>query len=80
MRKEFAVCERSVINELLIHRDSIIPPPLHIKLGLVKQFVIALDTNNACFEYIGITFSVLSSEKTTVGIFDGLPISKLIKD
>jgi len=34
---------QNVINELLVTRDRIILPPLHIKLGLMKQFVKALN-------------------------------------
>jgi hypothetical protein len=34
---------QNVINEPLVARDRIILPPLHIKLGLMKQFVKALN-------------------------------------
>ena len=32
-----------MINEPLVDRNSILLPPLHMKLGLMKQFVKALD-------------------------------------
>ncbi|GBN71750.1 hypothetical protein AVEN_92763-1 [Araneus ventricosus] len=35
--------EKYVINNPLVGREKIIFPPLHIKLGLMKQFVKALD-------------------------------------
>ena len=47
------VGQTNVINEALFSRDKIILPPLHIKLGLMKQFVKALDKDGPCFVYIG---------------------------
>jgi hypothetical protein len=41
---------QNVINETLVARDRIILPPLHIKLGLMKQFVKALNKNGSCIE------------------------------
>jgi hypothetical protein len=79
-REELVVGEKNVINEPLVNRDRIILPPLHIKLGLMKQFVKALDQNGACFSYICSEFPGLSNEKLKAGIFDGPQIRKLIKD
>ena len=55
-------------------------PPLHIKLGLMKQFVKALDKTGQCFQYISAVFPGLSNEKLKAGIFDGPQIRTLIKD
>lgn len=39
VREELVPCkERNVINDPLVDRDRILFPPLHIKLGLIKQF------------------------------------------
>ena len=38
-RENFAVGDKNKINGPLINRSRIILPPLHIKLGLMKQFV-----------------------------------------
>ena len=38
-----------MINEPLVDRDRILLQPLHIKLGVMKQFVKALDNNGDCF-------------------------------
>lgn len=70
----------NVINAPLVSRDRIILPPLHIKLGLMKQFVKALDKDGECFKYITRMFPKLSTEKTKAGIFDGPQIRKLIND
>ena len=52
----------------------------HIKLGLMKQFVKALNKDSTCFSYLCSVYPVLSSEKLKAGIFDGPQIRKLIKD
>ena len=51
-----------------------------MKLGLMKQFVKALDKKGDCFRYICQTFPGLSNEKLKAGIFDGPQIRKLIRD
>ena len=55
-------------------------PPLHIKLGLMKQFVKALNKNGGCFKYLCRFFPGLSLEKLKAGIFDSPQIRKLISD
>jgi hypothetical protein len=70
----------NIINVPLVDREKIILPPLHIKLGLMKQFVKALDKDGNCFKYICRSFPGLSMEKLKAGIFDGPKIRKLIKD
>lgn len=70
----------NVINAPLVSRDRIILPPLHIKLGLMKQYVKALNKDGECFKYITKLFPKLSTEKTKAGIFDGPQIRKLIND
>src|SRR5678815_1935979 len=35
--------DRNIVREQLVQRENIILPPLNIKLGLMKQFVKALD-------------------------------------
>ena len=69
----------NILEEPLVDSEKILLPPLHIKLGLIKQFVKALDKNGAGFKYICNTFPELTSEKLKAGIFDGPQIRKLIK-
>ena len=52
-------------------------PPLHIKLGLIKQFVKAFDKYGAAFKYLQNLFTKLSEAKVKGGIFIG-PQEKLI--
>lgn len=72
--------DKNIINEPLVDRKNIILPPLHIKLGLMKQFVKALDHTGDCFGYICSNFPSLSDEKKKAGIFDGPQIRTLLKD
>ena len=69
VRTELKVGEQNVIAAQLVPRDKIIFPPLHIKLGLMKQFVKALDKEGDCFQYICKAFPGLSNEKLKAGIF-----------
>ena len=52
--------DRSVINDPLVGRNDIFLPHLHIKLGIMKQFVKALDHDSDCFKYISAAFPGLS--------------------
>ena len=71
LREELVPCkERNVINEPLVDRDRILFPPLHIKIGLIKQFT----KNGDCFTYLCQTFPGLTMEKLKAGIFDGSQI------
>jgi len=79
-REDRAVGDKNIKNEPLVNRDHIILPPLHIRLGLMKQFVKALDKDGDCFNYIAKTFPGLSMEKLKAGIFDGPQIRKLMQD
>jgi hypothetical protein len=65
------VGRQNVINEPLVARDRIILPPLHIKLGLMKQFVKASNKDGSCIEYIMRKFPRVTMEKLKAGIFDG---------
>ena len=70
-REYLVVSDKNIINELLVNRDHIVLPPLYMKLGLMKQFVKALDKDGNCFNYIAKIFPGFSIEKLKAGIFDG---------
>ena len=78
------LCFSSKINSLfvdpLVDRKNIILPPLHIKLGLMKQFVKSFDRSGDSFRNICSTFTGLSYKKNKAGIFDGPQIRFLIRD
>ena len=53
LREELVPCkERNVMNDPLVDRDRILFPPLHIKLGLIKECSKALDEDGDCFTYL----------------------------
>lgn len=79
-REHMVVGEKNVIRESLVERNKIILPPLHIKLGLMKQFVKALNQDGQCFLYICQKMTALSIEKIKAGIFDGPQIRQLMND
>ena len=71
LKEELVSCkEMNVINDSLVDRDGILFPPLHIKLGLIKQFNKALDKDGDCFTYLCQAFPGLTMEKLKAGIFD----------
>ena len=72
--------EKNILTHALVERSKIIFPPLHIKLGIMKQFVKVLPKDGYCFKYICTKFPRSTTEKLKVGIFDGPQIRKLIQD
>ena len=78
--KNLIVGEYNLVNEPLVEREKIILPPLNIKLGIIKQFVKALNKEGKCFEYICKLFPGSSVSKLEEGILDGPKIRQLIRD
>lgn len=74
------VGENNIKYVPLVKKEDIILPPLHIKLGLIKNFVKALDKEGEAFQYLRTLFNRLSEAKIKEGIFDGPHIRKLLKD
>ena len=72
--------EKNIANNPLVDRKNIILPPLHIKLGLIKKFIKALDHSGDCFGYICSTFPGLNYEKKKAKIFDGPQLRTLLRD
>ena len=68
----------SVIQEALVPRQKILLPPLHIKLGLLKQFIKALDPNSATLHYIRKMFSHLPDTKVKGVMFTGPQIRVML--
>ena len=77
--EELVPCRTSnIINNSLVDSDMIIFPPLHIKLGLIKQFTKALDNDGGCFTYLCHAFPGLTIDKLKAGIFNCPQIHELI--
>ena len=71
---------KNILHPALVDRSNVILPPLHINLGLSKQFVKALNKEGACFRYIQDKFPNLSAEKVKQSVFVGPQIRTLTKD
>lgn len=85
MRTDETNCEKtSVIAEPLVPVEKILLPPLHIKLGLMSQFVKALfkqHPDSSAFKHLNKVFNgVLSEAKIKAGVFVGPQIRLLRKD
>ena len=70
----------NVLNDPLVPPDNVLLPPLHIKLGLMKQYVKALNKEGEAFGYIQKKFPKKTYAKLAEGIFDGPQIRKLLRD
>ena len=79
-REEFKVGEKNIKHQPLVDPRKVLLPPLHIKLGLMKQFVKALDKDGSCFKYLCDKFPALTNEKIKAGVFDGPQIRQLLND
>jgi hypothetical protein len=71
---------KNVIHKPSVDRRNIILPPLHMKFGLLKNFVKAMDRNGDGFQYLKLKFPILSDARIKEGIFIGLQITVLLKD
>jgi len=67
-------------NASVVDKQKILLPPLHIKLGILKQFVKVQDRSGSCFKDLSTKFLILSEAKVKEGIFGGPQIQKLLKD
>jgi hypothetical protein len=70
----------NVKNQPLVEPSKILLPYMHLKLGLMKNFVKAMNEEAAAFTYLREKFSKLSEAKLKEGVFIGPQIRDLIKD
>lgn len=77
-REDMQPGKLNIIRPALVERSKILLPPLHIKLGLVKQFVKALDISGPAFRHIQFMFPKLSEAKVKAGVFVGPEIKKML--
>ena len=68
----------NVVRQPLVEPAKVLLPPLHIKLGLVKQFMKALDHGGEAFKDIRLLFPKLSETKVKGGIFTGPQVRKML--
>jgi hypothetical protein len=69
-----------VLNNPLVNPEKMFLPPLHIKFGLMKNFVKAMDKNSAGFMYLKHKFLRIRDANIKEGIFVGPQVRDLIKN
>lgn len=66
-RQTFVLNQANIVNEPLVPHDKILLPPLHIKLGIVKNFIKALSPDSAALKKLQEVFPKLSVLKVKEG-------------
>ena len=79
-RSTFVPGEHSLKENPLVDMNKVLLLPLHIKLGLMKNFVKALHKNGSAFQQLSTVFPGLSAAKLKEGIFVGPHIREVLKD
>lgn len=79
-RKILEPGHKNVKYHSLVESSRILLPPLHIKLGLMKNFVKAMDRNGTAFLYLRQKFLLLSDAKIREGVFTGPDIRSVLRD
>ena len=72
--------QQSVSAAPLVDLTRVLLPPLHIKLGLIKNFVKALDRDERGFQYLMKLFPKISYAKIKEAFFFGPDIRRLMND
>ena len=80
LHKKVGSRQKNVAHEPLVDPAKIFLPPLHIKLGLMKNFVKAMDKEGKGFRYLREMFPRITEAKTLDGIFVGRQIRHVIND
>ncbi|UYV61962.1 hypothetical protein LAZ67_1007178 [Cordylochernes scorpioides] len=79
-REIFTPGHNNIVNPPLIDSENIYLPALHIKLGLMKTFVKAMDRNASGFAYLKQKYSSISDAKIKESIFVGPQIREFLQD
>ena len=79
-RTSFTPGLQNLKSACLVDPQNILLPPLHIKLGLMKNYIKALDKDGRTFRFLRKKFFRISEAKLQAGVFDGPQIRELTKD
>lgn len=80
LRKKLVPGQKNVKHEPLVNPAKIFLPPLHIKLGLMKNFVKAMNKEGEGFRYLRQMFPRITDAKIKEGIFVGPQIRHVMSD
>ena len=70
--------QKNIVNTPSINPEKVYLPPLHNKLGLIKNFVKKMDQNSTGFLSLKNKFPGLSDDKIKDGVFVGPRVIELI--
>jgi hypothetical protein len=79
-RDSLTAGNKNVRHPPVVNPENFYLHPLHIKLGLMKNFVKGIDQTGAGFAYLKETFPRISDAKIKEGIFVGPQIRELMLD
>lgn len=80
IRSNYDKGKHNLMQDPLVESRKIIIPPLHIKLGLIEQFVKTLPNDGNAINHLQQMFPKLSSAKVKSGVFIGPDIDKILKN
>ena len=78
IRAQYSPGVKNIKYEPLVPHTSILMPPLHIKLGLYKNFLKALDKESSAIIHLHKIFPKLSDAKLCARILNGPDIKKYV--
>ena len=79
-RTNFTPGLQNVKSACLVDPQNILLLPLHSKLGLMKNYIKALDKDGPTFRFLQKKFPRISEAKLQAGVFDGPQIRELTKE
>ena len=80
-RQSFQIVKHNVQHQPLVSSAHVLLPPLHIKLGLLKNFVKAMDRDGDGFKFLKDFFGAEKTDaKLKAGVFVGPKIRKLMQN
>ena len=80
LRQELKPASNNVQSHPLVEPNKILLPLLHTKLGVMKNFVKAMDREGMGFTFLQERFPLINMEKLTARIFDRPQIREFTKD
>jgi hypothetical protein len=72
--------QKNIVRPPLVDPTKVLLPPLHVKLGLMKNFVKAMNKDSNGFKFLKEKFPRISEAKINEGIFVGPQIREIMND
>ncbi|KAF2344271.1 hypothetical protein FHG87_024973 [Trinorchestia longiramus] len=80
LRQNFTLGQKNVAHDPLVPKENIYLLPMHLKLGLIKHFVKAMDKTDDAFQFLKTKLHRLSEAKINERVFAGPQIGQLFQD